>query len=122
MTFERQARGRWGETLAGEWLRARGVRVLAKNYRTPLGEIDIIAQEEHTIVFMEVKTWLTDRFGAGETAVTPGKQRRLVKAALIFLKQRHLTHRPIRFDVFATGPQGSVWLPHAFTPDDHYTV
>lgn len=120
MTLERQARGRWGETQAVEWLRTRGIRILAQNYRTPLGEIDVIVQDGETIVFLEVRTRFTDQFGPVETAVPPAKQRRLVKVALIFLKQHRWIHRPVRFDVFLTGSEGQVWIPNAFTPDDRY--
>lgn len=114
--------GQWGEDQAAAFLQARGFRILARNYQTPLGELDVIAEDGTTIVFVEVKYRSTDLFGSGGAAVTPTKQRRLLRAALVFLKRQRWTNRPTRFDVFLTGSEQPTWIPHAFSSDGHYTV
>jgi putative endonuclease len=87
-----------GERLAARHLRRRGMRIITRGYRTPHGEIDLIARDGDTLVFVEVKT---RRHGQPAEAVTPEKQRRLTLAALRFLKQHRLLDVPCRFDVVA---------------------
>jgi putative endonuclease len=87
-----------GEREAARALRKQGLRVLLRGYRTPYGEIDLIARDGDTLVFVEVKT---RRRGQPAEAVTPEKQRRLTLAALQFLKQHRLLEQRCRFDVVA---------------------
>lgn len=87
-----------GERLAARHLRRRGMRIITRGYRTPHGEIDLIARDGGMLVFVEVKT---RRQGQPAEAVTPEKQRRLTLAALRFLKQHRLLDVPCRFDVVA---------------------
>lgn len=87
-----------GEREAARFLKKRGLRVLARGYRTARGEIDLIARERDTLVFVEVKT---RRTGVPAEAVTSEKQRRLTLAALHFLKRHHLLECRSRFDVVA---------------------
>lgn len=87
-----------GERHAARHLRAEGLRVLARGYRTPQGEIDLVAREGRTLVFVEVKT---RRRGEPAEAVTAEKQRRLTLAALHFLKRYRLLEQRCRFDVVA---------------------
>ena len=96
-----------GEREAARFLRRRGLRVLAQGYRTARGEIDLIARERDTLVFVEVKT---RRSGTPAEAVTAEKQRRLTLAALHFLRRHGLLEQACRFDVVAI-----VW------PDDRGT-
>jgi putative endonuclease len=93
--------GQAGEDRAAKFLAKQGYRLLERNYRTPHGEIDLIALHEGTIVFVEVKTRTSDAFGAPELAVTPQKQRRMVKTALGYIKYKKLHQVPCRFDVVA---------------------
>lgn len=90
--------GRRGERLAARHLRRRGMRIIVRGYRTPHGEIDLVARDGDVLVFVEVKT---RRQGQPAEAVTPEKQRRLTLAALRFLKQHRLLEVPTRFDVVA---------------------
>jgi putative endonuclease len=93
-----------GERAAARYLRRQGLRVLARGYRTPLGEIDLIAREGDTLVFVEVKTRAS---GSPAEAVTAEKQRRLTLAALRFLKEHGLLECRCRFDVVAlVWPEG----------------
>lgn len=90
-----------GESLAAEHLKARGCKILAKNYRVRRGEIDIIVQDGECIVFVEVKTRRSLRFGLPQEAVTIQKQRQISKVALAYLQAQNLLDTPCRFDVIA---------------------
>jgi putative endonuclease len=95
----RQALGHLGEELACAELRRRGYEILARRYRTRHGEIDIVAREGPTIVFVEVKARIGNEFGGAADAVTPWKQRRITKMAMDFLARNRLDDGPCRFDV-----------------------
>jgi putative endonuclease len=108
-----------GERTAAAFLRRAGMRVIVRNYRTPGGEIDIVARDGETLVFVEVKT---RRAGTPAEAVDLEKQRRMTRAALYFLKRHGLLEAGVssRFDVVAiVWPEGSrtpsvEHLPNAF--------
>ncbi|WP_305041609.1 YraN family protein [Geoalkalibacter sp.] len=101
MTLARQSLGRWGEEAASAFLQERGFQVVARNLRTPLGEIDLIVRQGRDLVFVEVKTRRTARFGAPQDAVTVRKQRQIIRAAQWYLGSgRHGGLQP-RFDVVA---------------------
>jgi putative endonuclease len=91
-----------GERASARFLRRKGMRILQRGYRTTLGEIDLIARDGGTLVFVEVKT---RRRGEPAEAVTPLKQRRITQAALHFLKRHGLLDAPravpCRFDIVA---------------------
>jgi putative endonuclease len=95
----RQELGKFGETRACEELARRGYAVLARRYRTRAGEIDIVARDGPTIVFVEVKARTSERFGGGAAAITPMKQRRIAHMASDFLARHRLDGQPCRFDV-----------------------
>ena len=97
----RQTLGELGETLACDELRRRGYAILERRYRTRFGEIDIVARDGETTVFVEVKARDGDRFGDGADAVTPWKQRRVANMAVDYLARHRLHDRPCRFDVVA---------------------
>jgi putative endonuclease len=101
MTMRGQQLGFLGENLAVSELTRRGYAIVDRRYRTRRGEIDIVADDGGTIVFVEVKARATGDFGGGAEAVTPFKQRRLVSMAIDYLARRGLTDRPCRFDVIA---------------------
>ena len=101
MSLLRKLLGRTGEDLAAKHLAGRGYAILERNYRAPYGEIDLIALDSGTVVFVEVKTRTTDAYGAPELAVNQRKQERMVKAALGYLKHKKLHQMPCRFDVVA---------------------
>jgi putative endonuclease len=96
----RQALGNHGEGLAAGWYQDRGYTVVARNWRTGAGEIDLILRRGPELVFCEVKTRASDRFGLPAEAVTPAKQRRLRRLAGAYLAGL-TTGRPagVRFDV-----------------------
>ncbi len=94
------ARGNAAEAAAARFLSAQGLDVLARNVRTPAGEIDLIAREGATLCFVEVKARRGRRQGGALAAVTPSKQARLARAAALWCAQTR-TRAPLRFDVLA---------------------
>ncbi len=101
--------GQLGETLAAEFLISQGYKVLARNYRNRFGEIDIIASHQGTIVFVEVKTRSTTRFGTPAEAITRWKLARLQRLIMDFMVH-HKIHGPVRFEVVVIGESGSPQL------------
>src|SRR5262245_25810349 len=101
MTYARIALGKTGEDLAVRELERRGYAILARRYRRRSGELDIIARDGSTIVFVEVKTRETTAFGEPAEAVTRMKRQRIVRLAVDYLMRHHLTAAPCRFDVVA---------------------
>ena len=94
-------RGEPGEDLACAHLRARGMKVLARNYRCRSGEIDVVADDRGTLVFVEVKERRGESHGSAVEAVTATKRRRIVRAAHVYAASHGLSESPIRFDVLA---------------------
>ena len=101
MSHQKQKFGQKGEALAARHLKKNGYRIIEKNYRTKLGEIDIIAKDKDTLVFVEVKSRRSRQFGNPKAAVTPRKQRKISMVALHYLKSTHRTNVSARFDVAA---------------------
>jgi putative endonuclease len=101
MTFQRQELGKTGEDLAAVELERRGYAILARRYRTRYGEIDLVARDGDTLVFVEVKARASTDFGAAVDAVTPRKQRRLAAMAADFLAREVRADVACRFDVVA---------------------
>ncbi len=97
----RQRLGVAGERLAAEWLRQAGYLVRALNYRCQAGEIDIVAEEDGDIVFVEVKTRRGEAYGLPEEAVTAAKQRKLIAAAQTYLAEAGCSDAPWRVDMVA---------------------
>jgi putative endonuclease len=93
--------GKQGEEVVAQWLVARGGRILHQRWRWKRGEIDLIAIESDTLLFIEVKTRNRSNWDAdGLLAITPQKQARIVCTAQLFLlKYPHLAEQPCRFDV-----------------------
>ncbi len=101
MTTRSQQFGEKGESIAVNCLKKQGYRIIELNYRTKLGEIDIIAKQGETLVFIEVKARKSSRFGRPELAVTPKKQRKISMVALYYLKSTKQSNAKARFDVVA---------------------
>ena len=91
--------GKSGEETAVNLLKENGYKILARNYRTKLGEIDIVALDKDTLCFIEVKTRHSDKFGLPKEAISASKQRQISKTALLFLKENNLLDKKARFDV-----------------------
>jgi len=91
--------GESGEKIAVDFLQKHGYKILAKNYKTKLGEIDIVALDKDTFCFIEVKTRTSLLRGLPCEAVSKIKQRQIAKTALSFLKEKNLLDKKARFDV-----------------------
>ena len=97
----RRSLGQHGEEEAARFLEKRGFAILDRNVRSRLGEIDLVARDGKTIVFVEVKTLRESEGDPPEAAVTGGKQRRLGRLAQQYLKWKRLGEVRCRFDVVA---------------------
>ena len=101
MPSKAQKFGKKSEALATAYLKLSGYRILERNYRNRIGEIDIIAREGPVLVFVEVKARQTARYGNPKNAVTPAKQLKIANTALAYLKESGQLNRKARFDVVA---------------------
>lgn len=115
--------GTRGEITAWSFLEKKGLQILEKNFRCPLGEIDIVAQQGRRVRFVEVKTRTSERYGAPEEAVTLTKQKKIIRLAQWYLKARKKEDLPISFDVIAITPrEGQLpsirYIPDAFDNGD----
>ncbi|MDD5005220.1 MAG: YraN family protein [Candidatus Omnitrophica bacterium] len=99
MGKEKLELGRKGEDLAVDFLKQKGYKIIQRNYKNKLGEIDIIAKERKTLCFVEVKTRTSLKFGYPQEAINIFKQRQLNKVALSYLRQYNLLNLPARFDI-----------------------
>jgi putative endonuclease len=108
-----QAAGDAAEEAAARHLERHGLGIVARNYRTRLGEIDLVAQEGPVLVFVEVRSRADARHGGALESITASKRRRIVAAARHFLSR--LGHEPrCRFDVVAVEEETTTWLKGAF--------
>ncbi len=111
---KQQQIGAWGEQYAARYLQEQGYEIIERNYRYGRsGEIDIVARDGDTLVFVEVKTRRSHRFGLPEEAVTLAKQNQLRKLAVAFLTEYGIEDAPCRFDVISIDiHEGQVQLRH----------
>jgi putative endonuclease len=106
MSSSRQKLGHWGEDRAAEHLVSLGYQIIARNARTPYGEIDLVARndaeaEQGQIVFVEVKTRTTGSFGLPEQAITRLKREHMLNSALYFIQEHSELPMHWRFDVIS---------------------
>ena len=99
MAHERQLLGSEGERQAETYLRHQRYVILRRNYRCRAGEVDLVALDGHTVVFVEVKTRTQEGFGSPLEAVDRRKQRQIRRAAQYYLRENRLHDRNARFDV-----------------------
>jgi len=95
----RQVLGQEGERVAEQYLKKKGYKLVERNYRCVVGEVDLIVLDRRVIVFVEVKTRSGHQFGSPLEAVASRKQRKMMQAAQFFLSQKKLHQRDARFDV-----------------------
>ena len=100
--------GQASETRAEQFLVAKGYRILDRNVRTQLGELDLVADDQGVVVFVEVKGRSTDAFGGALLAVDHRKRAKLTKLAAQYLAQRHWSDKACRFDVVLIQGQPSI--------------
>ncbi|MCO6044839.1 YraN family protein [Aeoliella sp. ICT_H6.2] len=118
-----QPLGQRGERYVARWLRRQGYKIVAGGQRTRYGELDLVAVQGETIVFVEVKTRRAHSLADAAAAVDEEKQRRIVRTALAFLKHHGLLEYSVRFDVVAlVWPENAkepqlLHVPSAFEPE-----
>ena len=93
--------GDWGETEARRYLETKAYVFIDRNFRVPEGEIDLVMQDGDIIVFIEVKTRISDKFGTPEESVSKAKRQRLLRAAWAFLQEREMIDASLRIDFVA---------------------
>ncbi len=101
MLDSRKEVGNKGEKLAAKFLKRKGYKIIQRNYKCKLGEIDIIAEQDRTVVFVEVKTRRTQEFGPPQYAITTAKKGQISRVALFYIKEKRLVEQTCRFDVIA---------------------
>ena len=113
--------GRWGEDLAAEYLRRKGYRILAANWRCRLGELDLVAEDGTYLCFVEVKERKNAAYGPAAAFVDRRKQEKLRAAAMLYLS-RYPTDLQPRFDVVEIyAPQGvETEKPELFQLEDAF--
>lgn len=108
-----QQSGAAGERSAERLLESHGLTIVERNYRTRMGEIDLVARDGDVLVFVEVRLRADDRFGGAAASIGPAKQRRLAAAASLYLARFGRAPR-CRFDVVTLGQGEPRWLRGAF--------
>jgi putative endonuclease len=111
--------GQTAENQACAYLQQQGLRLVTRNYRCKVGEIDLIMRDKTDLVFVEVRYRKNDSFGGGLQSITSAKQAKLTRAASFYLQRNRLTENiPCRFDVIAIGIQQGKsaieWIKNAF--------
>jgi len=96
-----KALGALGESLAADYLSDHGYRILERNWRWTRGELDLIAEKDGEIIFVEVKARRSHRYGTPQDAVTRAKQHKLINSAYAYLENSDRHHSPWRIDVVA---------------------
>ena len=106
--------GAWGEELVCGYIHEMGMKLLGRNYRYGREEIDIIARDGDTTVFIEVKLRENTFRGLPQEAVTRPKQQAIIRTALAYMKQNHLLDSRVRFDVAAVLGEEITYIKNAF--------
>lgn len=108
--------GTMAETAAAQHLQQAGIRIIERNYRCKLGEIDIIGFDREVLVFIEVRQRRRGDYGNGLDSVTRGKQRKIIRAARLYLLERKLLdNHPCRFDIVSANFADELeWIKDAF--------
>ena len=116
MSLWRSVLGQEAETAACRHLEKKGYKLRTANYRTKLGEIDLIMDQGDNLVFVEVRKRTSNAYGTPAETVTPQKQKRIAKTALMFIKENRLADRNLRFDIVAFQNESVTHLENAFAP------
>ena len=106
--------GAEGEARARAYLLGKGAKILEMNYRRPTGEIDIIARQGRTLMFVEVKRRSSLRFGRPSEAVNRQKQAHILRTAQLYLQEKRLEDAPVRFDIIEVLPDEIRHIENAF--------
>jgi putative endonuclease len=119
---DRKLLGQWGEKHCEKFLKRKGFKTLARNFRCKTGELDLVVVDtDGSLVFVEVKTRANEDFSPSESAITSAKKTRILRAARYFLTTHQIEDRPFRFDVVTIvlaekGPARIRHYENAFAP------
>ncbi|WP_428898061.1 putative endonuclease [Parelusimicrobium proximum] len=116
MIFNRKQKGMLGEERAADYLKKKKYKIAARNYVCPAGELDIVAWDGRTLVFVEVKERAGSGYGGAVGAVTKAKQTRVHKAAVSYIKYKSPSYEAIRFDIVVIEAGEIEHIPNAFVP------
>jgi len=106
------------EEQAALFLKANGFEILDRNWSTPMGELDIVARKDDTVVFVEVRARSNPAYGTPAESVTPAKRAKIIKAAMAYLKARRVEAESFRFDVIGIVPgEAPEHIEDAFSAD-----
>ena len=106
--------GQSGEEIALRYLESHGYRLVARNFTTRRGEVDLIVEQGELLVFVEVRWRASSAFGGAEATVSRPKQRRVVIAAIEYSARHRVVDRALRFDVVAINGAEVLHIPNAF--------
>lgn len=112
MTFQRRSLGMWGENVAADYLQKKGMKIIERNFRCRLGEIDIIARQGGYLVFIEVRTRSSAICGLPQESITAAKVKKVRRLAQFYLAQKSLANVNVRFDVVAVFCTGDTTVTH----------
>ncbi len=110
MLDKRKQTGQHGEDAAAMYLTERGYSIVQRNWRCTVGELDIVAEADNTLVFVEVRTKRSRNFGTAVESITPTKQAKLVELAETYLQETNILNQDWRIDVIAIWLEAG--LPH----------
>ena len=111
MATSRMRSGERGERIAGDHLSHRGYAILEKNYRCRYGEIDIVAQQDANLVFVEVRTRRSAAFGTAQESITPAKAAHLIAASEHYLERHALEDTEWRIDLISLNWPAGTSMP-----------
>lgn len=113
----KQQLGRYYERQACLFLQENGLRLIANNCSSRLGELDLIMQDDQCLVFIEVRYRKNELYGDALSSITQDKQNKVIKAAYSWMQQQNIDIEAVefRFDVFAITGQDQLWLKNAFS-------
>jgi putative endonuclease len=118
--YSKQEFGQAGESMAERFLKHKGFHLVAKNYSTRWGEIDLVMHDGPILVFVEVRRRSNGKFGTPEESIHPKKIKHLVKAAVVYLMNTGSAHKMVRFDVVGITAQEIRHTQDAFSAGDAY--
>ncbi|HVC09243.1 MAG TPA: YraN family protein [Elusimicrobiota bacterium] len=115
--MNRQEAGAQAEEAAARFLESRGLRIVEKNFRCKMGEIDLIAEDGEALVFVEVRSRASSSFGTAAETIGFAKRRKIIKTALFYLQSRGISDRAARFDAVTFDGGALSHIPGAFSAD-----
>lgn len=105
-------KGKSGEAIAKDYLVSKGYNILQTNYRNKIGEIDIIAMDGNILVFIEVKTRTSLKYGYAYEAVNINKQKKIINTSILFVKYNKYVDTQLRYDIIEVYLQNSIKINH----------